>query len=116
MELKNLIHYFCLSLFLVTGSLFVTSCNIFDEDLPECRLYVKFKYDYNMLFTDAFHTQVDKVELYVFDKEGKFLFMQSEEGDVLATGSCPSDSIGFLHGWVYTSRTTSLHPEVAMIW
>ena len=40
-----------------------------------------------MLFTDAFHTQVDKVELYVFDKEGKFLFMQSEEGDVLATGS-----------------------------
>ena len=81
MELKNLIHYFCLSLFLVTGSLFVTSCNIFDEDLPECRLYVKFKYDYNMLFTDAFHTQVDKVELYVFDKEGKFLFMQSEEGD-----------------------------------
>lgn len=49
MELKNLIHYFCLSLFLVTGSLFVTSCNIFDEDLPECRLYVKFKYDYNML-------------------------------------------------------------------
>ena len=53
MELKNLIHYFCLSLFLVTGSLFVTSCNIFDEDLPECRLYVKFKYDYNMLFTDG---------------------------------------------------------------
>ena len=87
MELKHLIDYFCLSLFLVTGSLFVTSCNIFDEDLPECRLYVKFKYDYNMLFTDAFHTQVDKVELYVFDKEGKFLFMQSEEGDVLATGS-----------------------------
>lgn len=34
MELKNLIHYFCLSIFLVTGSLFVTSCNIFDEDLP----------------------------------------------------------------------------------
>ena len=95
MELKNLIHYFCLSLFLVTGSLFVTSCNIFDEDLPECRLYVKFKYDYNMLFTDAFHTQVDKVELYVFDKEGKFLFMQSQETDTvrratsLPSGNCP---------------------------
>lgn len=75
-----------------------------------------------MLFTDAFHTQVDKVELYVFDKEGKFLFMQSEEGDVLATGSylmevkLPVGQYRFLHGWVYTSRTTSLHPEVAMIW
>ena len=26
---------------------------MFHEDLPECRLFVKFKYDYNMLFTDA---------------------------------------------------------------
>ncbi|GCB33983.1 hypothetical protein KGMB02408_09280 [Bacteroides faecalis] len=35
---------------------------------------------------DAFHTQVDKVELYVFDKEGKYLFKQTKEGKVLATG------------------------------
>lgn len=60
---------------------------MFHEDLPECRLFVKFKYDYNMLFTDAFHTQVDKVELYVFDKDGKFLFSQVEEGEALATGN-----------------------------
>ena len=33
-----------------------------------------------MEFTDAFHAQVDKVELYVFDKDGKFLFKQAEEG------------------------------------
>ncbi|MCL3850590.1 FimB/Mfa2 family fimbrial subunit [Parabacteroides sp. GYB001] len=85
MKLKSLIRYIALSLFLV-GSLIMTSCGVFDEDLPECRLFVKFKYDYNMLFTDAFHTQVDKVELYVFDKYGKFLFKQAEEGSVLATG------------------------------
>lgn len=40
-----------------------------------------------MEFTDAFHTQVDKVELYVFDKDGKFLFKQAEEGSSLSTGN-----------------------------
>ena len=47
---------------------------------------IKFKYDYNMLHTDAFHTQVDRVELYIFDKDGRYLFSQVEEGEVLATG------------------------------
>ncbi|GKG71542.1 hypothetical protein CE91St1_06850 [Parabacteroides goldsteinii] len=65
----------------------MTSCDSFNEDLPECRLFVKFKYDYNMEFADAFHSQVDKVELYVFDKDGKFLFKQAEEGSTLGTGS-----------------------------
>ena len=40
-----------------------------------------------MEFADAFHTQVDKVELYVFDKDGKFLFKQAEEGGSLSTGN-----------------------------
>lgn len=40
-----------------------------------------------MLSTDAFHTQVDKVELYVFDKDGKFLFSQTAEDAPLTTGS-----------------------------
>ena len=65
----------------------LSSCTNLYEDLPECRLFVKFKYDYNMLYADAFHTQVDKVELYVFDKDGKYLFKQSEEGAALVTGS-----------------------------
>ena len=72
-------------IFIVSGIL--TSCDTINEDLPECRLFVKFKYDYNMLSADAFHTQVDKVELYVFDKDGKFMFKQSEEGTPLTTGS-----------------------------
>ena len=56
----------CLLLLLV-----LFSCTSIDETLPECRLYVRFRYDYNMEFADAFHAQVDKVELYVFDKNGK---------------------------------------------
>lgn len=79
-----LVRYMVIGMLIVT-SWMITSCNSFNEHLPECRLFVKFKYDYNMLFTDAFHTQVDKVELYVFDKEGLFLFKQMEEGDALST-------------------------------
>ena len=65
----------------------LTSCSAFEENLPECRLFVKFKYDYNLLSVDAFHSQVNKVVLYVFDKAGKYLFSQTEEGAALADGS-----------------------------
>lgn len=86
MNFKSLIHQIVLAI-LIASSWVITSCDNFNEELPECRLFVKFKYDYNMLSVDAFHTQVDKVELYVFDEEGKFLFKQTEEGAPLATGS-----------------------------
>ena len=72
----------CLLLLLV-----LFSCTSIDETLPECQLYVRFRYDYNMEFADAFHAQVDKVELYVFDKNGKYLFKQAEEGSALSTGN-----------------------------
>lgn len=71
---------------LIVCSGILNSCDVFNEDLPECRLSVKFKYDYNMLSTDEFHTQVDQVTLFIFDKEDKFLFKQSAEGTSLATG------------------------------
>ena len=86
MKLKSLLRHIAMW-FVLIGSLIMTSCDSFNEDLPECRLFVKFKYDYNMEFADAFHSQVDKVELYVFDKDGKFLFKQAEEGSALGTGS-----------------------------
>ena len=85
MKFNNLIRsiqFVCLSACL--GIL--NSCDVFNEDLPECRLSVKFKYDYNMLSTDEFHTQVDQVTLFIFDKDEKFLFKQSAEGNSLATG------------------------------
>lgn len=67
-------------------SLFHVSCDRFREELPECRLLVGFRYDYNMLSVDAFHEKVKKVNLYVFDGDGKYLFVQSAEGAPLATG------------------------------
>lgn len=75
---------------LVSAAVFVSllqiSCDRFREDLPECRLLVRFKYDYNMLSVDAFHEKVKKVNLYVFDEDGKFLFVQSAQGPPLASG------------------------------
>ena len=86
MKINGLIPQFTFGMLIVAIWL-LSSCTNLYEDLPECRLFVKFKYDYNMLDADAFHTQVDKVELYVFDKDGKYLFKQSEEGAALVTGS-----------------------------
>ena len=60
MNLKSLICRVTLGIRIVSAGTMV-SCESFKEDLPECRLSVKFKYDYNMEFADAFHTQVDKV-------------------------------------------------------
>ena len=71
----------CLLLLLV-----LFSCTSIDETLPECRLYVRFRYDYNMEFSDAFASQVNRVDVFVFDKEGTFIMKKSEQGESLGSG------------------------------
>ena len=63
------------------------SCTSIDETLSECQLYVSFRYDYNMEFTDAFATQVNRVDVFVFDKDGTFIMKKSEQGKTLGSGS-----------------------------
>ena len=72
----------CLLLLLV-----LFSCTSIDETLPECQLYVRFRYDYNMEFSDAFAAQVNCVDVFVFDKEGTFIMKKSEQGETLGNGS-----------------------------
>ena len=48
----------CLLLLLV-----LFSCTSIDETLPECQLYVRFRYDYNMEFSDAFAAQVNRIHV-----------------------------------------------------
>lgn len=87
MKLKSLLHRVALSVSLpLAGLSIMTSCGSIREDLPQCRLWVEFKYDYNMLSADAFAAQVDRVELFVFDSEGVFLFSQTGQGAPLAVG------------------------------
>ena len=72
----------CLLLLLV-----LFSCTSIDETLPECRLYVRFRYDYNMESSDAFASQVNRVDVFVFDKDGTFVMKKSEQGETLGGGS-----------------------------
>ena len=72
----------CLLLLLV-----LFSCTSIDETLPECQLYVSFRYDYNMEITDAFAAQVNRVDVFIFDKDGTFIMKKSGQGETLGSGS-----------------------------
>lgn len=64
-------------------SLLMSSCEKIYDEAQGCGLFIDFKYDYNMLYTDAFHSLVKKVDVYVFDTDSSFLFKQSAEGSQL---------------------------------
>lgn len=55
------------------------------DDLEACPRGVKlrFVYDYNMLYANAFPTQVDCVTLFIYDKDGNFLESKTEMTEVL---------------------------------
>ncbi|MDL2319652.1 FimB/Mfa2 family fimbrial subunit [Alistipes sp. OttesenSCG-928-B03] len=61
-------------LFLVTIPLLWGSCAPIHEDLDRCEIYLEFVYDYNLEYTDSFIANVETVDVFVFDNEGKFLF------------------------------------------
>ncbi len=44
---------------------------------------VRFKYDYNLKFADAFAHEVKTVTLYLFDTDGKLVWERTESGDIL---------------------------------
>lgn len=75
------------TLMLATIGASMTSCDaILDEEDVDCSVEyrVKFKYDNNMKFADAFANEVKSVTLYAFDEEGKFVYQRTEQGDMLA--------------------------------
>lgn len=45
---------------------------------------VKFRYDYNMKFADAFAHEVNTVTLYLLDAEGRVVWQRTEQGEALA--------------------------------
>lgn len=77
----------CLLLMMTVCGAMMTSCdNILDNGYGDCEVEyrVKFKYDYNMKYADAFPHEVRSVTLYVFDEGGRLVHQQSEQGEVLA--------------------------------
>lgn len=74
------------TLALLTTVAFASCDNILDEEDVDCSMdyRVKFKYDMNMKFADAFAHEVKSVTLYAFDQEGRFAYQSTEQGDMLA--------------------------------
>lgn len=64
----------------------MASCDsILDFEQGDCTVEyrVKFKYDYNMKYANAFANEVKTVTLYAFDDNGNFVYQRTEEGDIL---------------------------------
>lgn len=55
------------------------------EDHEDCAVYLEFIFDYNMDYTDLFGSEVEMVDVYVFDKDGYFLFERHADcaGDLI---------------------------------
>ena len=70
--------------------LLCSACGSVFDDEGDCNPYyfVRFVYDMNMLRADAFYTQVNSVDLYVFDAEtGEYITHLSDKGEALASGN-----------------------------
>lgn len=57
------------------AALAMVSCDTLREDLPECPhgAEIRFVYDYNMEFANAFPSQVDCLTVLFYDENGKYL-------------------------------------------
>lgn len=65
-----------------------TSCDnsfVYDDE-GDCSVHyrIRFKYDKNMKFADAFANEVTSVALYVFDKSGVLIYQCTESGETLS--------------------------------
>lgn len=74
------------TMLLIVVSAFASCDSILDGPKEDCSVEyrVKFKYDNNMKFADAFAHEVRSVTLYAFDEAGKFVYQRTEQGGMLA--------------------------------
>ena len=63
------------------GSAVVSCDSILGEEEVDCSVEyrVKFKYDYNMKYADAFSREVGTVTLYAFDDNGKLYIRRQKK-------------------------------------
>lgn len=76
------------SLLILLGALAISlgSCDAVYEDEGDCRstYRVKFIYDLNLKWADAFPSEVHSVNLYIFDENGLFVKEYAESGEKLS--------------------------------
>lgn len=63
-----------------------TSCNYIHDDLDPCPrgVSLRFVYDYNMEYANAFPSKVDCLTLYIYDEQGNYVATRTETTDVLS--------------------------------
>ncbi|MDE5730062.1 MAG: FimB/Mfa2 family fimbrial subunit [Alistipes sp.] len=72
---------------LVLCTLGVACDGLIYEDEGDCSVTyrVKFRYDWNMKFADAFASEVESVTLYLLDGSGNIVWQRTEQGEALAS-------------------------------
>ena len=72
----------------------LSSCHGIYNDLEPCSqgVRLRFVYDYNMEYANAFHSQVDCLALLVYDEQGNYLVTYIGTGDEL------KDDLFFVQG------------------
>ena len=75
-----------LILLLLCPWIMFTSCEYIHEDLMPCErgVSLRFVYDYNMEYANAFPSKVDCVTLYIYDGQGNYVATREETTDVLS--------------------------------
>ena len=84
---NRIYHKFILLMAFVISAVMFTACDnpIFDEEGDCSVVYkVRFRYDRNLKWADAFANEVKSVRLSAFDQEGTLVWQNSERGDALA--------------------------------
>ena len=84
----NTLHKLRQVIMVLTALLLITSCDglIYDDEGDCAVTYrLKFRYDMNLKFADAFANEVKSVSLYAFDEAGRLVWTSSERGAVLAS-------------------------------
>lgn len=75
-------YLFLLAAFLAAG-VGMGGCDVLHDDLSECDLFLRFRYDYNLAREDWFADQVGVVKVFLFNAEGKYLQTLTESGSAL---------------------------------
>lgn len=85
MILRNLSKKIYESVFAVAAAMLTVGCNYVIDEPVKCPsvLKVRFKYDWNIKFADAFTHEVNSVNVWAFDKEGNLVWSDSASGDEL---------------------------------
>lgn len=87
--LNKIYRSFVAAAYIAAAAIGLDSCSVINDDLDPCPegVVLRFVYDYNMEFANAFPSQVDCLTVLVYDQSGKYVRTITETTSVLADES-----------------------------